>query len=104
MLIVADPFAFPCGVNVSVPFAATVGCAAKRALFVFVTTKFSACPLSFAAPALMDVAHPLIVAGPAAPHAVLSAPPSQRGPPVPRPRAAPPGAPAGAPPPSLVVC
>ena len=55
------PFALGALVYVSVPFAATAGCALKSALLSFVAVNVTAWPDSFAGPALIDVAHPEIV-------------------------------------------
>src|SRR4029078_9269937 len=57
---VADPFAVAAGVNVSVPFAATAGCAENSALLLLLTMKSGAWALSSAGPALMAVAQPAI--------------------------------------------
>ena len=61
---VATPPAPAAGVYVSVPFRATAGCpvGVKSALLLLVTVKpTSACPLSFAGPVLICVAHPVTV-------------------------------------------
>ena len=63
---VADPFAFAAGVNVSVPSAATAGCALKSAPLVVETMKFSVCADSPAPPpALIAVAQLATVCAPA---------------------------------------
>jgi hypothetical protein len=62
---VADPLALAAGVYVNVPFAAIVGCAVNSAVLSLPTIKFSVCPASFAGPALIPVAHPATVCGPA---------------------------------------
>src|SRR5262249_36496794 len=65
-VMVAVPLAFAAGVNVSVPSGAIDGATANRPAFVFpVTLNVSACPDSSAGPALMPVANPATVCGPA---------------------------------------
>jgi hypothetical protein len=64
-VIVADPFWFAPAVNESVPFAVTLGPAANRLGSVLsVMTRETVWPDSFAGPALIPVAQPLIVCAP----------------------------------------
>src|SRR5438132_1067432 len=62
---VAGPFAFAAAVKVSVPLAATAGCAENSALLLFVTMKLSACADSSGGPALIAAAQPTTVCVPA---------------------------------------
>ena len=62
---VALPLALAAGVNVSVPFGAIDGCAENNALLLFETMKFSVWPASPGGPALIAVAQPGTVCGPA---------------------------------------
>src|SRR4029078_155977 len=63
------------GVNDKVPvFASTAGCVANSALLSFDTTKNTLWPLSLAGPALIAVAHGLMVRGRASATAVRSSP------------------------------
>ena len=62
---IAVPNASGAEVNVRLPLASTAGCALKSALLLFVTMKLMTCALSFAGPALIAVAQPFTVCGPA---------------------------------------
>src|SRR5205814_3533886 len=73
-LTVADPFASGAGVYVNVPLAEAVGWCVKCGFLLLVWAKVSACPFSFAGPALMLVAQFPIVRAPASSSTVWSAP------------------------------
>src|ERR1044071_3379121 len=64
-VIVALPYAFAAGVNVSVPFDATDGCTLKSELLVFVVVNVTVCPDSSEGPAEIEVAQLEYVCAPA---------------------------------------
>ena len=71
---VAVPYASAAGVYVSVPSAAMAGCTANSALLSLLTAKSSACPASFAGPALTFIAQPTPVCAPQSSSTCWSAP------------------------------